>query len=207
VKEVAIGMGADRRIGPMFLDAGVGFGGSCFPKDVLALLHMATVQGKHPQLLQAVLDINAFQRKQIVIKLRELLDGDLSGTTIGLLGLAFKPNTDDMRDAPSITIAEMLTQAGARVKGYDPVAMDVARQVMHGVEFYSSPYEVAQDSDALVVVTEWNEFKHLDMLRIKTLMHRPVIVDGRNIYDPEVMVELGFTYRGFGRGYNGRTIA
>ncbi|MGB4676502.1 MAG: UDP-glucose/GDP-mannose dehydrogenase family protein [Aggregatilineales bacterium] len=206
VKEVAVGMGADKRIGPHFLDAGVGFGGSCFPKDVRALRHMATVQGKHPQLLQAVLDINAFQRKQVVIKLRELLGDNLEGKVIGLLGLAFKPNTDDMREAPSITVAEMLREAGAIVKGYDPVSMDVAKNVMHGIEFCDNPYDVASGADALVIVTDWNEFKHLDMIRVKELMREPIIIDGRNIYDPELMNEMGFTYRGFGRGYNGAAV-
>ncbi|NLH07871.1 MAG: UDP-glucose/GDP-mannose dehydrogenase family protein [Chloroflexi bacterium] len=206
VKEVAVGMGADKRIGPYFLDAGVGFGGSCFPKDVRALRHMATVQGKHPQLLQAVLDINTFQRKQVVIKLRELLGDNLEGKVIGLLGLAFKPNTDDMREAPSITVAEMLREAGAIVKGYDPVSMDVAKNVMHGIEFCDNPYDVAAGADALVIVTDWNEFKHLDMIRVKELMREPIIIDGRNIYDPELMNEMGFTYRGFGRGYNGSAV-
>ena len=206
VKEVAVGMGADKRIGPHFLDAGVGFGGSCFPKDVRALRHMATVQGKHPQLLQAVLDINTFQRKQVVIKLRELLGDNLEGKVIGLLGLAFKPNTDDMREAPSITVAEMLREAGAIVKGYDPVSMDVAKNVMHGIEFCDNPYDVASGADALVIVTDWNEFKHLDMIRVKELMREPIIIDGRNIYDPELMNEMGFTYRGFGRGYNGAAV-
>jgi len=205
VKEVAIGMGADKRIGRYFLDAGVGYGGSCFPKDVLALKHMATVQGKHPQLLQAVLDINTFQRKQIVIKLRDLLDGDLNGKTIGLLGLAFKPNTDDMREAPSIYVADMLIEAGATVKGYDPIAIDkgTAQRVIKGIEFCGDAYEAASGVDALVVLTEWNEFKQLDMIRVMDLMKQPIVVDGRNIYDPELMKEMGFTYRGFGRGYNG----
>ncbi len=202
VKEVAIGMGADRRIGRYFLDAGVGFGGSCFPKDVLALKHMATVQGQHPQLLEAVLDINAFQRKQVILKLRELLGDDLSGKTIGLLGLAFKPNTDDMRDAPSITVADMLVEAGADVRGYDPVSTEVARNVIQGIEFCDNPYAVASDADALVIMTDWNEFKQLDMIRVKGMMRQPVIIDGRNIYDPYLMQSMGFTYRGFGRGYN-----
>ncbi len=206
IKEVAIGMGADKRIGSYFLDAGVGFGGSCFPKDVLALKHMATVQGKHPQLLQAVMDINAFQRKQVIIKLRELLGADLNGKIVGLLGLAFKPNTDDMRDAPSITVAEHLLEAGAKVKGYDPVAMEVAGHVIKGIEFCANPYDVAKGADALVVVTEWNEFKHLDMIRVRELMRQPVIVDGRNIYNPEQVSALGFRYRGFGRGYNGTVV-
>ncbi len=205
VKEVAVGMGADKRIGPLFLDAGVGFGGSCFPKDVLALKHMATLNGKHPQLLQAVMDINAYQRKQVIIKLRELLGEDLSGKVIGLLGLAFKPNTDDMRDAPSITIAEMLLEAGAIVKGYDPVAMRVARSILKNVTLCENPYDLAQGCDAVVVVTDWNEFKQLDMARLRDLMKQPVVVDGRNIYDPAHMAALGFRYRGFGRGYDGRT--
>ena len=202
VKEVAIGMGADRRIGRYFLDAGVGFGGSCFPKDVLALKHMATVQGQHPQLLEAVLDINAFQRKQVILKLRELLGDDLSGKTIGLLGLAFKPNTDDMRDAPSITVADMLVRAGADVRGYDPVSTEVARNVIQGIEFCDNPYAVASDADALVIMTDWNEFKQLDMIRVKGMMRQPVIMDWLNIYDPYLFLSMGFTYRGFGRGYN-----
>jgi UDPglucose 6-dehydrogenase len=206
VKEVAVGMGADKRIGSRFLDAGVGFGGSCFPKDVLALKHMATVQGKHPQLLEAVMDINAYQRKQVVLKLRELLGEDLTGKTVGLLGLAFKPNTDDMRDAPSITVTELLIEAGVTVRGYDPVSTEVARRVISGITFCGDPYEAARDADALVIMTEWNEFKQLDMIRVIDLMNQPIIIDGRNIYDPERMAEQGFTYRGFGRGYNGRTL-
>ncbi len=203
VKEVAVGMGLDKRIGRFFLDAGIGYGGSCFPKDVSALKHMATVKGNHPQLLQAVMEINEFQRKLIVHKLRELLDNDLKDKVIGLLGLAFKPNTDDMREAPSITIAELLTEAGATVKGYDPVSMKVAEQVMPDVCLCKDAYEVAAGCDALVVVTEWNEFKNLDLERIKKSMRQPVMVDGRNIYEPEIMGKLGFKYRGIGRGYNG----
>ncbi len=202
VKEVAVGMGLDKRIGRFFLDAGVGYGGSCFPKDVSALKHMATVQGKHPQLLQAVMDINAFQRRLVIHKLRDLLGDDLSGKVIGLLGLAFKPNTDDMREAPSITIAKLLDEAGATVKGYDPVAMKVAEQVIPGISLCKDPYEVAQGCDALVIITDWNEFKSLDMERIKQLMRQPLLIDGRNIYDPQTMKEMGFVYRGFGRGYD-----
>jgi UDPglucose 6-dehydrogenase len=203
VKEVATGMGLDKRIGPRFLDAGVGYGGSCFPKDVLALKHMATIQGQHPQLLQAVIEINNFQRHQVVVKLRELIGDDLRGRVIGLLGLAFKPNTDDMRDAPSLTIAEELHDMGAVVKAYDPVAMDNTRKIDDGIQLCNDAYEVAEGSEALVIVTEWNEFKQLDMIRIRQLMKQPVVVDGRNIYDPDEMREKGFHYRGFGRGYNG----
>jgi UDPglucose 6-dehydrogenase len=203
VKEVSAGMGLDKRIGKMFLDAGAGYGGSCFPKDVLALHHMAIDQGQQPGLLEAVMSINQARRHQVIAKLRELLDDDLRGKTIGLLGLAFKPNTDDMRDAPSITISELLTEAGASVKGYDPVAMEVAHHVMPQVVLCKDPYEVFAGSDAAVIVTEWNEFKQLDMIRAKESMRQPVVVDGRNIYDPDKMQEMGFAYRGFGRGYSG----
>jgi UDPglucose 6-dehydrogenase len=207
VKEVAVGMGYDTRIGPRFLEAGIGYGGSCFPKDVLALKHMATVEGLLPQLLQAVIDINHHQRLQVIDKLGEMLPGGLQGRVIGLLGLAFKPNTDDMREAPSITVASALRDAGATVKCYDPVAMGNARKDLPDLTYCANPYEVAEGSDALVVVTDWNEFKHLDMQRIKDSMKQPVLVDGRNIYDPDLIKEMGFQYRGFGRGYeNGRTI-
>ena len=200
VKEVATGMGYDKRIGPMFLDAGLGWGGSCFPKDVKALAYMAAEKGKHPQLLNAVMDINADRRRMVAARLEEMLGG-LEGKTIGLLGLAFKPNTDDMRDAPSIDIANSLTAAGAMVRGYDPIAMENAARIMPGVEMASDPYEMAKGCDALVVVTEWNEFKQLDFERIKASMKTPALFDGRNIYDPATMREMGFIYRAVGRGY------
>lgn len=201
VKEVATGMGYDPRIGKFFLNAGLGWGGSCFPKDVKALAFMATVQGKHPQLLQAVMDINKYQRRQVVLKLREML-GSLKGRTIGLLGLAFKPNTDDMREAPAVEIARALQSEGALVRGYDPVAMHMAERVMANVQMCPNAYEVATNADGLVVCTEWNEFKQLDLGRIKLVMKQPVIVDGRNLYEPRRMADLGFQYRGVGRGYN-----
>jgi UDPglucose 6-dehydrogenase len=201
VKEVAAGMGYDPRIGRQFLDAGLGYGGSCFPKDVQALAYMANVQGKHPQLLQTVMDINHDQRRLIVSKVREQLK-ELPGKVIGLLGLAFKPNTDDMRDAPAIEIAQALQAEGAQVKGYDPVSMTGAGRLMPNVKLCEDAYEVAGGSDALVVCTEWNEFKQLDLSRIKQVMKQPIIVDGRNIYDPAQMQKLGFHYRGVGRGYN-----
>ncbi|MBI5828746.1 MAG: UDP-glucose/GDP-mannose dehydrogenase family protein, partial [Chloroflexi bacterium] len=203
VKEVAAGMGYDGRIGKQFLDAGLGYGGSCFPKDVKALAHMASVQGKHPQLLQAVMDINGDQRKLVVNKLRELL-GELDDKVVGLLGLAFKPNTDDMRDAPSLEIARALQIAGARVKGYDPVAMTMAGRMLPNVQLVDDPYELAEGCDALVVITEWNEFKNLDMERIKASMRCGAVVNGRNLYDAAQMGQLGFRYRGIGRGYNGK---
>ncbi len=202
VKEVARGMGFDKRIGHHFLEAGVGYGGSCFPKDVKALAYMAQIHGKHPQLLQAVMDINAYQRKHVLLKLHELLDG-LEGRTIALLGLAFKQNTDDMREAPSITIAEYLNDQGATVRGYDPVAMNVAKTMMPYVQMMKDPYELVKDVDAVIVLTPWNEFMQLDMTRIKEAMRTPVMIDGRNLYDPAEMRALGFEYRGIGRGYNG----
>jgi UDPglucose 6-dehydrogenase len=201
VKEVAAGMGYDKRIGRAFLDAGVGFGGSCFPKDVKALEYMALLHGAHPSLLRAVMEINRDQRRQIVQKLREML-GTLRDRKVGLLGLAFKPNTDDMRDAPSIEVAHMLLREGAQVAGYDPVAHPVAQRVIPELTLASSPYDLAVGCDALVLMTEWNEFKHLDLLRLRSLMQTPVFVDGRNVYEPETMREAGFLYRGVGRGYN-----
>ncbi len=201
VKEVARGMGYDKRIGHYFLDAGIGFGGSCFPKDVKALEHMALVHGAHPQLLRAVMEINRDQRRRVIVKLRELLADNLRDKIIGLLGLAFKPNTDDMREAPSVDLYHMLVNEGAIVRGYDPVAMHNARRLLPELQLAEDPYDLATGADALVIVTEWNEFKHLDLRRIKTLMRGDVIIDGRNIYDPEYVRQLGFRYRGMGRGY------
>jgi len=200
VKEVATGMGYDQRIGHAFLDAGVGYGGSCFPKDVKALAHMADIKGRHPQLLHAVMEINQYQRRAVVHKLQHALHS-LRGKTVGLLGLAFKPNTDDMRESPAVHITYMLQAAGARVRAFDPVSMKVAERMIPQMELAKDPYDLAKGCDALVVVTDWNEFKHLDLARVRDLMNQPVLVDGRNIYDPATMRELGFYYRGVGRGY------
>lgn len=205
VKEVAVGMGYDKRIGPFFLDAGLGYGGSCFPKDVKALAYMAGEKGRHPQLLHAVMEINDDRRPMVVNRLVELL-GNLDGCTVGLLGLSFKPNTDDMRDAPSIDIANSLLDHHAEVRAYDPVAMTVAKSLLPGVEMAEDPYSMASGCDALVVVTEWNEFKNLDLQRIRDSMKRPILFDGRNIYEPEKMRSLGFDFRAFGRGYNGHSM-
>ena len=206
VKEVAVGMGYDKRIGRAFLDAGLGYGGSCFPKDVRALAHMAAEAGLHPQLLNAVMDINHDQRRLIVTKLSSIL-GSLRGCTIGILGLAFKPNTDDMREAPSVDILRWVTSQGAVVRVYDPVAMQTGHDAleregirMESVTCCDNAYEVAEEADALVMVTEWNEFKSLNMLQIRSNMRRPVLIDGRNIYEAAEMNRLGFIYRGMGRG-------
>lgn len=207
VKEVAAGMGYDKRIGRAFLDAGLGYGGSCFPKDVKALAHMANIQGKHPQLLEAVMQINTDARRSIVAKVRTLIGNNgthlnrLEGKTIGVLGLAFKANTDDIRESQPIDIIRMLQADGGMVKAYDPVAMKNAARVLQNVKLCEDAYEVAEDSDALILATEWNEFKNLDLERIKRVMKQPVIVDGRNLYDPATMRQMGFTYRGVGRGY------
>jgi UDPglucose 6-dehydrogenase len=202
VKEVAAGMGYDKRIGRAFLDAGIGYGGSCFPKDVLALAHMAKERGRHPQLIQAVMDINADRRRQTVDKLRELLGGSLQDKKVGVLGLAFKPNTDDMRDAPALEVIDLIEAQGGRVQAYDPVAMQVARQIKPNLELTVNPYECGAGCDAVVLMTEWNEFKQLDLRRLKNLMKSPVIIDARNIYEPDQMADIGFSYRGIGRGYN-----
>jgi UDPglucose 6-dehydrogenase len=201
VKEVAAGMGYDKRIGRAFLDAGVGFGGSCFPKDVRALEYMGLLHGAHPALLRAVMEINRDQRRQVVHHLREAL-GMLRGKRIGVLGLAFKPNTDDMRDAPSVEVIHMLGREGADVSAYDPVANHVAERLLPGIRLAKSAYELAEGIDALVLITEWNEFKHLDLARLRSLMRTPVFVDGRNVYEPRSMWEAGFLYRGMGRVYN-----
>lgn len=207
VKEVAAGMGYDKRIGRAFLDAGLGYGGSCFPKDVKALAHMANVQGKHPQLLEAVMMINTDARRSIVSKVRNLIGNNgthlnrLEGKTIGVLGLAFKANTDDIRESQPIDIIRMLQADGARVQAYDPVAMPNASQVLQNVKLCEDAYDTLSDCDAVILATEWNEFKNMDLARVRKLMRTPVIVDGRNLYDPVMMHELGFIYRGVGRGY------
>jgi UDPglucose 6-dehydrogenase len=195
---VAEGMGLDRRIGPAFLNAGVGFGGSCFPKDVRALAHMAKEMGYHPELLDAVLEINASQRRLIVEKVRDELGG-LRGRTIGVLGLSFKPDTDDIREAPALTIIQELQESGATVRCYDPVAMPAARRQLTSVTYCEDAYAVADGADALLIVTEWNEFRLLDLGRIKRLMRRAILVDGRNLYEPQLVRDLGFVYRGVGR--------
>jgi UDPglucose 6-dehydrogenase len=199
VKEVAAGMGYDARIGRHFLDAGLGWGGSCFPKDVKALAYMAKEKGLTPRILDSVTQVNYDRRPDSVQRISEMLGG-LRGKRIGLLGLAFKPNTDDMREAPSIDVVQHLTRAGARVSAYDPVAMEVARPLLPDVEMFRDPYEMAAQCDGLMVITEWNEFKQLDLDQLKKALKEPVIFDGRNIYDPALMREKGFKYRAIGRG-------
>ena len=199
VTQVARGMGLDKRIGPAFLDAGLGWGGSCFPKDVKALVHMAVLHGTHPQLLQAVIEINRNQRRRAVYKLRRAL-GNLNDKVIGILGLSFKPNTDDIRDAPALEIIHLLKYEGASIRAYDPQAMENAASCLQDVTLCKDSYDVATGADALLLATEWNEFKQLDFERIRSLMRQPIILDGRNLWDPDRMQKLGFQYYGVGKG-------
>ena len=199
VKVVAEGMGYDKRIGHQFLQAGIGYGGSCFPKDVKALAHMAEHSNLHPQLLLAVMDINSDARRFFIQKIERTL-GSVSNRTIAVWGLAFKPNTDDMREAASVDIINALVRKGANIRAYDPVAMKVAQRYLPGVVTYcDDPYETVQEADAVLLLTEWNEFKQVDFERVKQLMHKPVLLDGRNLYDPQEMARQGITYRCIGR--------
>lgn len=198
VMQVAEGMGYDKRIGREYLNAGIGYGGYCLPKDISAFTKLADGVGYDFELLKVVQRINDFQRQQIINKTRNALR-NLEDKAIGVLGLSFKPNVDDVRGAPSIDIIRQLQAEGAQIKVYDPQAMNNAKKMLHNVEYCHNPYEVAEDSDALVVITEWEEFKSLDLLRIKQLLKQPVIIDGRNIFDPVEMKALGFSYTGVGR--------
>jgi UDPglucose 6-dehydrogenase len=200
VVEVARGMGLDDRIGPKFLQAGIGFGGSCFPKDVDALKQLAGNSGYHFQLLTAVIEVNELQKRRVVGKLHKHLGG-LVGKRVALLGLAFKPDTDDMRFAPSIDVIAQLKSRGVKVRAYDPVAMERAKALpeFSGVKFAKDEYDALKGADALAVVTEWPRFKTLDLKRAKKLMRTAVLLDGRNVFDPESARELGFDYAGVGR--------
>ncbi len=198
VTVVAEGMGYDERIGSLFLQAGVGFGGSCFPKDVKALAHIAQEVDTHPQLLNAVLDINQDQRRRYVHKLQEHL-GDMNNKRIAVWGLAFKQDTDDMREAPSIDIIGMIQQRGASVTAYDPAAMENARRFIPNVGMANDPYEAVEGADALCIITPWNEFKQANLRLVSEKMNHRLLLDGRNIYDPRDMKALGFTYVGIGR--------
>jgi len=192
------GIGFDKRVGNYFLQPGPGYGGSCFPKDVKALISIAKDYGYDFKLLKEVENVNHVAKRLIVEKAEKLL-GDLKDKKIGILGLAFKPNTDDMRFAPSIEIIQWLKNKGAKIKAYDPQSMEKAKKVIEGIEYMQDIYSVAQDADILIVVTDWNEFKEIDFGKIKKIMKSPVIIDARNIYDPQKVRNLGFTYMGVGR--------
>ncbi len=198
VTEVAQGMGLDPRIGPQFLSAGVGFGGSCFPKDVSALKQLAGNSGYHFQLLTSVIEVNELQKRRVIGKLRRHL-GPLEGRVVALLGLAFKPGTDDMREASSAVLAGRLLAEGATVRGYDPVAIEAARARLNAVDLYEDAEACVRGADAVVLVTEWPEILALDWARVRSLMRGDVLVDGRNALDPATMVAAGFAYEGIGR--------
>ncbi len=198
VLEVAKGMGMDKRIGESFLNAGVGFGGFCFPKDLLAFMHISEKLGYDFGLLREVEKINRDQKGLLIKKVKENV-WNLKGKTIGILGLSFKPNTDDIRYSPAIDIIERLKKEGVKIKAYDPQAMAKARQELDDVQFCKDPYGVAKNSNCLIIITEWDEFKQLDFTKVKKLLKQPLIIDGRNICDPKSMKKLGFKYIGIGR--------
>lgn len=198
VSEVAKGMGLDHRIGASFLRPGIGYGGSCFPKDVQALAHLSALHGQQPRILRSVMEVNADQATRIVDKLRSQL-GTLDGAVVAVWGISFKPNTDDIRESPAIEVINLLAQEGARVRAYDPVAMPKAAPHLTSVTLCDSPYEAATGAQALLLATEWDEFRAADLHRVAAVMERPILVDGRNAIDPDRARAAGFHYRGVGR--------
>jgi UDPglucose 6-dehydrogenase len=203
IEKVRVGIGSDPRIGYSFIYPGAGYGGSCFPKDVQALVRSAREAGHAPEILTAVESVNKRQKETLVRKMRKVFGDQLQGRTIALWGLAFKPNTDDMRDAPSRTVMELLWEAGAKVRAYDPVAMTEARRIYgdrSSLQLCKNAYEAVEGADALAILTEWQEFRSPDFERLKTLLKSPVIFDGRNLYDPAMVNRFGLTYYAIGRG-------
>jgi UDPglucose 6-dehydrogenase len=199
VQEVAKGIGLDGRIGGKFLHAGPGYGGSCFPKDTLALVRTAQVNNAPTKIVEAVVEINDARKKRMAERVIAACGGSLQGKTVAVLGLTFKPNTDDMRDAPSLDIVPALQAAGARVRAFDPAGMREAQGLLKDVEYVEGPYQTLEGADAVVLITEWDEFRALDLDRLKSLMKSPVMVDLRNIYRPDEMAEAGVDYHSIGR--------
>ncbi|CAN1507986.1 Ugd Predicted UDP-glucose 6-dehydrogenase [Caulobacteraceae bacterium] len=199
VQEVARGIGLDNRIGKKFLNAGPGYGGSCFPKDTLALMRTAQEAHAPVTIVEATVASNTNRKKRMASKIIEACGGDVSGKTIGILGLTFKPNTDDMRDSPSLDIVPALLAAGARIQAYDPEGMEEAKKELTGIEMVEGPYSVADNADALVILTEWDQFRALDFERLSRQMKQPIMVDLRNIYNPDDLRQNGFTYVSIGR--------
>jgi UDPglucose 6-dehydrogenase len=199
VQQVARGIGLDKRIGSKFLHAGPGYGGSCFPKDTLALVRTATDAGAPVRLIETTVAINDSRKKAMAGKVSMALDGDLAGKTVALLGLTFKPNTDDMRDAPSLDVAPALIAMGATVQAFDPEGMHEAARLLDGVVFKDGPYEAVEGADVVVILTEWDQFRALDLDRVKQLVRQPVMVDLRNVYRPEDLRARGFKYVSIGR--------
>lgn len=198
IKEIAKGIGLDQRIGSRFLHAGIGYGGSCFPKDVQALIYTAEEVHLPFPLLRAVHEVNTEQKKSLLPKIQRAL-GTVQGKTIAVLGLSFKPKTDDIRDAPAQILIEQLLAAGAQIKAFDPVAMENMKKIFPTITYAASSYEAAEQADCLVIVTEWDEFRYMDLQKIKNIMTNQIIIDGRNIYDPKEATEKGFRYIGVGR--------
>jgi UDPglucose 6-dehydrogenase len=196
---VAKGMGLDHRIGPHFLQAGIGYGGSCFPKDTKAQLKIAENVDYDFKILRSVIEVNYLQRKQFVDKIRHALGGNVSGKRIAIMGLAFKPNTDDLRDAPALDIIEALQQEGAVISAYDPAATGHAAQMLHNVKLSTDPYETVIGADAMVITTEWDSIKSMDYGKVLQLLNHPTIIDGRNVFDPAAIRQLGFQYVSVGR--------
>lgn len=201
VEKIRLGIGSDRRIGMSFLYAGLGYGGSCFPKDVKALVKMSRDQGLSPEIMEAVERVNQGQREWFLQDIIEYFRGNLKGKMLAVWGLAFKPQTDDMREAPSVDIIRALMKRGARFRAHDPAAMETARKVLgeRAIEYFSDPYQALEGSDALLLLTEWHQFREPDFFRMKKLLRRPVIFDGRNQYDPQEMRRLRFSYHCIGR--------
>ena len=200
VQQVARGIGLDNRIGSKFLHAGPGYGGSCFPKDTLALVRTAVDAGSPVRLIETTVEVNEARKKAMAGRVSAALDGDLAGKTVALLGLTFKPNTDDMRDAPSLDVAPALVAMGARVQAFDPEGMVEAAQLLPDVVFKDGPYDAVEGADVVVILTEWDQFRALDLNRVKRLLRQPVMVDLRNVYRPEDMRARGFRYSSIGRG-------
>ena len=200
VQEIARGIGLDNRIGSKFLHAGPGYGGSCFPKDTLALLKTGQDHDTPLRIVEAVVSVNDARKRAMARKVSHALNGDMRGKTVAVLGLTFKPNTDDMREAPSIPLIAALQDMGAQVRAYDPVGMEHSREFLKNVTYCNDPYDCAQGASALVIVTEWEQFRALDFSRLKSVMARPVLVDLRNIYRPDELARHGFAYEGVGRG-------
>lgn len=198
IKAIARGMGLDTRIGPRFLHAGIGYGGSCFPKDVKALAQIMKLNGIEPKILDAVDEVNEQQKRSLIHKIRKLVP-DVKGKSVAIWGLAFKPKTDDMREAPSITIIRQLQELGAKIRAFDPEAQHNASLILKNITYCKDPYSTLKGCDALVIATEWNAFRDLELKKVKQLLKHPNIVDGRNIYDPEEMKKLGFNYLCVGR--------
>jgi len=199
VHDVARGIGLDGRIGRKFLHPGPGYGGSCFPKDTLALAYTAREAGSPVTIVEQVIQVNTERKKRMAQRVVEACGGSVAGKTIGVLGLAFKPNTDDMRDAPSLDILPSLVTAGAKIQAYDPAAMGEAARLLKGITFKESAYDAAQGADCLVVLTEWTQFRALDPKRLKQLLRQPIVVDLRNVFNPAEMRDMGFAYECIGR--------